>query len=83
MGVTAGGDSGPISAFGGRNSRGQGRAEDWKRPLQRIGVGHRWSGKHRFRGDPCRMAVGWPWGRRGHSGESSTAWGQEEDGVHT
>ena len=81
MGVTAGGDSGPISAFGGRNSRGQGRAEDWKRPLQRIGVGHRWSGKHRFRGDPCRMAVGWPWGGRGHSGKSSSAWGQEEDGC--
>ena len=83
MGVRAGGDGCPIPAFGVRNSRAQGRAEDCKRPLQRIGVSHRWSGKHRFRCGPCRMAVGWPWGGRGHSGESSTAWGQGEDGVHT
>ena len=83
MGVTAGGDSGPIPGFGERNSRGQGRSEDWKRPLQRIGVSHRWSGKDNSMCDPCRMAVGWPWGGRGHSGQSSSSWGQGEDGVHT
>ena len=83
MGVTAAGDSGPIPAFCGRKSRVQGRAEDWKRPLQRIGVSHRWSGKDHSRYDPCRMVVRWPWGRRGQSGESSSDWGQGEDGVHT
>ena len=33
MGVTAGGDGSPIPAFGGWDSRGQGKAEDWKRPF--------------------------------------------------
>ena len=33
MGVTGGGDGSRIPAFGGRNSRGQGRAESWKRPF--------------------------------------------------
>ena len=33
MGVTAGGDGSPIPGFGGRISRGQGKAEDSKRPF--------------------------------------------------
>ena len=81
MGVTGGGDGSRIPAFGGRNSRGQGRAESWKRPFC-TGTGLIIGGLEKT--TAAATSAGWQWGdhgaERGHSGETSRVWGSVKRG---